>query len=172
MDPISNLLTAIRNASSKGHEKADVPYSKVKAAIAKVLKDEGYIAGWRMMEENRIPFLRIQIKYTDDKTPVISGIRRVSRPGLRVFEKHNSVKSVDGGMGIAILTTSKGLMTSKKARAQKCGGVRSWQYRIHPLGFFRDQPAGFEAGFCFRRPLTTCERKAREILFRNPPRYQ
>ena len=122
MDPIANLLTSIRNASAKGQEKTDVPFSKMKVNLAKVLKDEGYISGFRMMEENRVPFLRIQLKYTDAKLAVISGIRRVSRPGLRVYEKWNTVKQVDGGMGVAILSTSKGLMTNKKARAAKCGG--------------------------------------------------
>lgn len=122
MDPIANFLTSIRNASAKGHEKTDVPYSKMKVNLAKVLKDEGYIAGYRMMEENRVPFLRIQLKYTDEKVPVISGIKRVSRPGLRVYEQWNTVKHVDGGMGVAILSTSKGLMTNKKARAAKYGG--------------------------------------------------
>ena len=122
MDPIANFLTSIRNASAKGHEKTDVPFSKMKVNLAKVLKDEGYIAGYRMMEENRVPFLRVQLKYTDEKVPVISGIKRVSRPGLRVYEQWNTVKSVDGGMGVAILSTSKGLMSNKKARAAKCGG--------------------------------------------------
>ena len=122
MDPISNFLTSIRNASAKGHEKTDVPYSKAKAAIAKVLKDEGYIAGFRMMEENRVPFLRIQLKYTEARVPVISGIRRVSRPGLRIYEKSNDITPVDGGMGVAILSTSKGLMAHKKARSSKMGG--------------------------------------------------
>ena len=122
MDPIANFLTSIRNANLKGHEKTDVPYSKIKVNIAKVLKDEGYIAGYRMMEENRVPFLRIQLKYTDLKAPVITGIKRVSRPGLRVYEKWNTVKQVDGGMGVAIVSTSKGLMSSKKARAAKTGG--------------------------------------------------
>ena len=106
----------------KGHEKTDVPYSKLKMNLAKILKDEGYIAGFRMMEENRMPFLRVQLKYTDEKAPVIMGIKRVSRPGLRVYEQWNTIKAVDGGMGIAVLSTSKGLMTHKKARAEKCGG--------------------------------------------------
>ena len=122
MDPIANFLTSIRNASAKGHEKADVPFSKMKVNLAKVLKDEGYIAGYRMMEENRVPFLRIQLKYTDTKAPVISGIKRVSRPGLGVYEQWNTVKQVDGGMGVAIISTSKGLMANKKARAAKYGG--------------------------------------------------
>ena len=74
------------------------------------------------MPNHRVPFLRIQLKYTEDKSPVITGIRRVSRPGLRIYEKRNTVKAVDGGMGIAILSTSKGLLSNKKARAAKCGG--------------------------------------------------
>ncbi|OGR83331.1 MAG: 30S ribosomal protein S8 [Elusimicrobia bacterium RIFCSPLOWO2_01_FULL_54_10] len=122
MDPIADFLTSIRNASAKGHEKTDIPFSKMKVNLAKVLKDEGYISGYRMMEENRVPFLRIQLKYTDTKQPIITGIQRVSRPGLRIYEKSNTVKQVDGGMGIAIVSTSKGLMTHKKARAAKCGG--------------------------------------------------
>ena len=122
MDPIANFLTSIRNASLKGHEKTDVPLSKMKVNLAKVLKDEGYISGYRIMEENRVPFLRIQLKYTDTKSPVISGIKRVSRPGLRVYEQWDTVKHVDGGMGIAILSTSKGLLTNKKVRVSKCGG--------------------------------------------------
>ena len=122
MDPIANLLTSIRNASLKGHEKTDVPFSKLKSNLAKILKDEGYISGFRMMEENRMPFLRVQLKYTDEKAPVIQGIKRVSRPGLRVYEKWNTIKRVDGGMGVAILSTSKGLMSHKKARQSKLGG--------------------------------------------------
>jgi len=122
MDPIANFLTSIRNASAKGQEKTDVPYSKMKINLAKVLKDEGYISGYRMMEENRVPFLRVQLKYTDSKDPVISGIKRVSKPGLRVYKQWNAIPQVDGGMGVAILSTSKGLMTNKKARVSKCGG--------------------------------------------------
>ena len=122
MDPIANFLTSIRNASAKGQEKTDVPYSKMKVNLSKIFKDEGYISGYRMMEENRVPFLRVQLKYTDSKDPVISGIKRVSRPGLRIYKQWNTIPQVDGGMGVAILSTSKGLMTNKKARAAKCGG--------------------------------------------------
>ncbi|OGR83060.1 MAG: 30S ribosomal protein S8 [Elusimicrobia bacterium RIFCSPLOWO2_01_FULL_64_13] len=122
MDPIANFLTSIRNASAKGHEKADVPQSKIKLALAKVLKDEGYIAGYRLMEEHNVPFLRIQLRYTDSKEPVISGVKRVSRPGLRVYQPADRISRVNGGLGVAILSTSKGLMSHKKARAAKCGG--------------------------------------------------
>ncbi len=123
MDPIGNFITAIRNSNAKGLEKADVPYSKLKMALAKVLKDEGYIHSVRLMEEHEVPFIRVQLRYTEtDHQPVIRGIKRVSRPGLRIFQKHDSIKKVDGGMGIAILSTSKGLLTNRKARQMKMGG--------------------------------------------------
>ena len=122
MDPIANFLTSIRNASAKGLEKADVPFSKIKVNVAKILKDEGYIQGFRMMEEHHIPFIRVQLKYTDDRKPVIQGIKRVSKPGLRVYQKWDDIRRVDGGMGIAILSTSKGLLTNRKARQMKTGG--------------------------------------------------
>ena len=122
MDPIANFLTSVRNASAKGHERTDVPFSKVKAGLARILKEEGYIAGYRLMEENQMPFIRVQLKYTDTRKPIITGIKRVSRPGLRVYHRWNEVPRVDGGMGIAILSTSKGLMTNKKARQSKSGG--------------------------------------------------
>ena len=122
MDPIGNFLTSIRNANAKGHEKADVPFSKLKVNLAKILKDEGYIGGYRLMEEHQVPFIRVQLKYTDARQPVISGIKRVSRPGLRIYEGSQDIARVNGGMGVAILSTSKGLMTHKKARREKCGG--------------------------------------------------
>ena len=122
MDPIADFITSIRNASAKGLEKADVPVSKIKVSLAKVLKDEGYIAGYRLMEEREKPFIRVQLRYTDEKKPVISGIRRVSRPGLRNYQRAHAIDKVNGGMGVAILSTSKGLMTHRKARKDKCGG--------------------------------------------------
>ena len=122
MDPIANFLTSIRNANAKGLEKADVPVSKLKVGLAKILKEEGYIAGYRLMEERGKPFIRVQLRYTDEKKPIISGIRRVSRPGLRVYQGSHEISKVDGGMGVAVLSTSKGLMTNKKARQAKCGG--------------------------------------------------
>jgi len=122
MDPIANFLTAIRNANAKGQEKADVPFSKLKMNIAKILKDEGYIQSFRTMEEHQMPFLRVQLKYTDQKEAVIKGIKRVSKPGLRIYRGWEKVGKVDGGMGISILSTSKGLLTNKKARQMKIGG--------------------------------------------------
>ena len=122
MDPIADFLTAVRNASAKGQEKADVSFSKMKMAVAKVLKDEGYIQSFRMMEENQIPFLRVQLRYTDTHLPVIQGIKRISKPGLRIYQKYTNTTKVDGGMGVAIVSTSKGLMTNRKARQMKLGG--------------------------------------------------
>lgn len=122
MDPIANFIASIRNANAKGLEKADIPLSKIKIAVTKILKEEGYIAGYRLMEENRKPFIRIQLRYTDDRHPVISGLKRISRPGLRIYEHYRDLSKVDGGMGVSILSTSKGLMTNRKARKLKCGG--------------------------------------------------
>jgi small subunit ribosomal protein S8 len=122
MDPIANFLTSIRNANAKGHEKTDVPLSKLKMNLAKILKDEGYIQSFRTMEEHERPFLRIQLKYTDQKEAVIKGIKRISKPGLRVYNKWDEIRKVDGGMGISILSTPKGLMTNRKARQMKIGG--------------------------------------------------
>ena len=122
MDTIGNLLTSIRNASAKGKERTDVPFSKLKVEISKILKDEGYISGYRIMEENHKPFVRIQLKYTDEQDPVISGIKRVSRPGLKIYQKADKNPRVNGGMGIAIISTSKGVMTNRKAYKIKAGG--------------------------------------------------
>jgi small subunit ribosomal protein S8 len=122
MDPIGNFLTSIRNASAKLKEKTDVPFSKLRVALAKVLKEEGYISGYRVMEENRIPFVRIQLRYTEARKPVIVGIKRVSRPGLHIYRGWNEIEKVKAGMGVTILSTSKGLMTDRKARQSKMGG--------------------------------------------------
>ena len=122
MDPIANFLTSIRNANAKKHEKADVTYSKIKMAIAKILKEEGYIQGFRTMEEHGKQFLRIQLKYTDEKASVIRGIKRISHSGLRVYKGAKKIGRVEGGMGVAILTTSKGIMSNRKARQMNVGG--------------------------------------------------
>jgi small subunit ribosomal protein S8 len=122
MDTIANFLTAIRNASSKGLEKTDVPLSKEKIALAKILKEEGYIQSYRIMEENQKPFLRILLKYTETHAPLIKGIKRVSSPGLRVYEGYQDISQIRGAVGIVILSTSKGVMTDQKARKMKVGG--------------------------------------------------
>lgn len=122
MDPIAALLTSIRNASRKNLEKTDVPFSKIKMGLAKVLKDEGYIQSYRLMEENKVPFIRVQLKYTDERLPVIRGIKRVSRPGLRIYQKSKEMGKTSREMGICVVSTSKGLMADKKARQMKMGG--------------------------------------------------
>lgn len=122
MDPIANFLTSIRNAVGKGHEKTDVPFSKIKMGMAKVLKDEGYIAGYRLMEENQSSFIRIQLRYTETRQPIITGIKRVSKPGLHIYHNIRELSKDNVGMGIAILSTSKGIMTSQKARQNRVGG--------------------------------------------------
>ena len=122
MDTIANFLTSIRNGSSKGLEKVDVPHSKMKMALVKILKDEGFVGAYRMMEENKRPFIRIQLRYTDERKPVISGIKRVSRPGLHLYTQAKAISRDNIGMGIAIISTSKGVMTGQKARHLKIGG--------------------------------------------------
>lgn len=122
MDPIANFLTSIRNASAKGLAKTDVPFSKIKMAVAKILKEEGYVGGVHLMEENQVPFIRVQLRYAPNHKPVITGIRRVSRPGLRAYQAANEPMHLRAGMGIAILSTSRGIMTHQKARRLKCGG--------------------------------------------------
>ena len=122
MDPIANFLTSIRNASVKGLAKADIPFSKIKMAVAKILKEEGYIGGYRLMEENQVPFIRIQLRYTLDHKPVIIGIKRISRPGLRIYQGWNERLNNHEGIGIAVLSTPQGIMTNQKARRLKCGG--------------------------------------------------
>lgn len=122
MNPIANFFTSIRNASAKTLEKVDVPYSKMKLGISKILKEEGYIQSFRVMEENQMPFIRIQLKYTLDRQAIIKGLKLVSKPGLKIYEKSNKLPRVQGGMGIAILSTSKGLMTNRKAKVENVGG--------------------------------------------------
>ena len=122
MDPIANFLTSIRNASAKGLEKADAPYSKIKLAIAKILKEEGFIQTYRTLEEHQVPFIRVQLKYLENREPVLQGIKKVSTPGLRIYENSSKISRVNGGLGVSILTTSKGLMTHRKAKQMKVGG--------------------------------------------------
>lgn len=122
-DPISDLLTRIRNALQEGHEKLDVPASRIKANIVRVLKDEGYIKNFRLVrDETGRPILKLALKYSDDGKSVIQGIRRVSRPGLRCYSGyHNMPRPLDGA-GVSIISTSKGVMTGHHAKRQKVGG--------------------------------------------------
>ena len=121
-DPIADMLTRVRNALSSRHPKVDVPASGLKTEIAKILKDEGYIANYKLTEDGTQKFIRIYLKYTPGNMPVISRIERVSRPGCRVYVGSKAVPRVLGGLGINILTTPKGVMTGSTARKQNVGG--------------------------------------------------
>jgi len=121
-DPIADLLTRVRNALKARHAKVDVPSSKLKLEIARILKDEGYILNYKQVEEGPAKLIRIYLKYTAQNKPVISEIHRVSRPGCRIYVGKEDVPRVLGGLGINILTTSQGIMTGASARKMGVGG--------------------------------------------------
>jgi small subunit ribosomal protein S8 len=121
-DPIADMLTRVRNALSARHPKVDVPASKVKTEIARILKEEGYIANYKVAEEGVKKVIKIYLKYGTDNLPVISGIERVSRPGCRNYAGKNEIVQVQGGLGISILTTARGVMTGRTARKESVGG--------------------------------------------------
>ena len=121
-DPVADMLTRIRNANTAKHESVDVPASNLKKAIAQILLDEGYIKSFEVVEDGTQGIIRIQLKYLAGKEKVISGLRRVSKPGLRVYGGADELPRVLKGLGIAIISTSKGVMTDKKARANHVGG--------------------------------------------------
>jgi small subunit ribosomal protein S8 len=123
-DPIADMLTRIRNANIAMHDEVKMPSSKLKEALAGLLEQEGYIVGFTIVENPKGPgqYLNIDMKYSPERKRVISGLRRVSKPGLRVYRKHDELERVLGGLGIAVLSTSKGLMTDREARRQRIGG--------------------------------------------------
>ena len=121
-DPVADMLTRIRNANTAKHESVDVPASNLKKAIAKILLDEGYIKSYEVVEDGTQGVIRITLKYGAGKEKVISGLRRVSKPGLRVYAGADELPRVLKGLGIAIISTSKGVMTDKAARANHVGG--------------------------------------------------
>ena len=121
-DAIADLLTRIRNASAAKHEYVDVPASNMKKAIVQILVDEGYVQSYTVKEDGKQGIIRIAIKYTEDKKAVITGLRRVSKPGLRIYAKCEDMPKVMKGLGIAIVSTSKGVMTDKQARKENVGG--------------------------------------------------
>ena len=121
-DPVADMLTRVRNANTAKHESVDVPASNLKKAIAKILLDEGYIKSFEIVDDGTQGIIRIQLKYLAGKEKVISGLRRVSKPGLRVYAGADELPRVLKGLGIAIISTSKGVMTDKKARANHVGG--------------------------------------------------
>ena len=121
-DPIADMLTIVRNASSIKKETAEVRNSILSENIVKLLKREGFIANYKLMKDNKQGILRIYLKYLKNGTPSILGLKRISRPGLRVYKKADELPKVYGGLGIAILSTSKGLLTDTEARNNKIGG--------------------------------------------------
>lgn len=121
-DPIADLLTRIRNANMVYHESLEVPSSKLKKEIVDILKREGFIRDYEYIEDNKQGILRIYLKYGPNKERVITGLKRISKPGLRIYVKADEVPKVLNGLGIAILSTSKGVLTDKEARAQHVGG--------------------------------------------------
>lgn len=122
-DPIADMLTRIRNANTAKHDTVDVPASKMKIAIANILVDEGYIAKYDLVDTGVQKKIRIALKYGADKNEkIISGLKRISRPGLRIYANSEELPRVLGGLGIAIISTNKGVMTDKEARKQKVGG--------------------------------------------------
>ena len=122
IDTIADLFTRIRNANSAKHATVDVPASNVKKAITQILLDEGYIKSFQIVEDGKQGIIRITLKYGASKSPVITGLRRVSKPGLRIYSSCEDMPKVRKGLGIAVVSTSKGIMTDKKARELNVGG--------------------------------------------------
>ena len=121
-DSIADLLTRIRNANTAKHDTVDVPASNMKKSIAQILVDEGYIKSFQVIDDGKQIIIRITLKYAENKTQVISGLRRVSKPGLRIYSGSEEMPKVMKGLGIAIVSTSKGVMTDRKARQENVGG--------------------------------------------------
>ena len=121
-DVIADMLTRIRNANDAKHQTVDIPASNMKKSIADILANEGYIKGYQVIEDGKQGTIRVTLKYGANKTKVIRGLKRVSKPGLRIYAGYEDMPKVMNGLGIAIVSTSKGLMTDKQARATKVGG--------------------------------------------------
>ncbi len=121
-DPIADMLTRIRNAVMIRHEKVDVPASRLKLEIAKILKEEGFIRAYKILKDKKQGVLRITLKYTVDNAPIISGIKRISKPGRRVYTGKDEIPSVMGGVGVSILSTSRGIFVDKTCKREKVGG--------------------------------------------------
>ena len=121
-DPIADLLTRIRNASRAEHEKVDIPSSKLKVRVVEILKDEGFIKNFRVLEDTKQGTLRVYLKYGPGNEKVISGLVRVSTPGRRVYVTHDKIPSILGGMGVVLISTSRGVLTDRDARKERVGG--------------------------------------------------
>ena len=121
-DPLSDLLNRLRNGMRAGHDRVDVPASRIKEDVLRVLADEGYVSSWRRVEEKGRPVLRVGLKYDHEGSPIVAGLKRVSRPGRRVYTPAKEIPDVLGGLGISIISTSKGIVTGRKARESRLGG--------------------------------------------------
>ena len=121
-DPVADALTRLRNANAAGHEKVDIPSSRLKVEIARILKEEGFVTSYKVIDDPKQAILRVYLKYGPGNERVIRGITRTSRPGLRIYTRTRKIPRVLSGMGIAILSTSKGVMTDQEARRQAVGG--------------------------------------------------
>jgi small subunit ribosomal protein S8 len=121
-DPVADLLTRIRNASRAEHEKVDIPASKLKVRVAEILKEEGFIKNYRVLEDDKQGTLRVYLKYGQANEKMISGLVRVSSPGRRVYVTHDKIPTILAGMGVTIVSTSRGVVTDREARKQKVGG--------------------------------------------------
>lgn len=121
-DPIADLLARIRNAARAGHDTLDIPASKVKVAIAQILRDEGYVDSYETVEAEPRDLIRITLRYDEERTPAIAGMKRVSRPGRRIFKGADDLPKVLGGMGTALISTSAGVMTDRQAARERLGG--------------------------------------------------
>ena len=121
-DPIADFLTRIRNANSAHHQTVDIPASKMKKAVAEILREEGFIRSYEVVAEGPQGTLRVTLKYGPEKEKVITGLRRISRPGLRVYTSRTEIPRVLGGLGLVIISTPKGIMSGKRAKREGCGG--------------------------------------------------
>jgi small subunit ribosomal protein S8 len=121
-DPIADMLTRIRNANTAYHETVEMPFSRIKESIAEILQKEGYIAGYEVIKGESYDTLKMTLKYGPNREQLINGIKRISKPGLRVYSKRTDVPRVLGGIGIAIISTSKGMITDREAREMNVGG--------------------------------------------------
>lgn len=121
-DPIANMLTVIRNANTVKMERVDIPASKLKMEIIKIFKNEGYVKNFKLIDENKKSYIRVYLKYTQSGECIIHNLKRVSRPGLRVYKKKNELPRIFNGFGTSIISTSQGVLTDKKAREKSVGG--------------------------------------------------
>ena len=121
-DPLADMLTRIRNAGHARFDKVDIPASRMKISLARIFKDEGFIKNYKVIKDNRQGILRVYLKYSDQQQPLIQGVKRVSKPGRRVYAGSEDLPRVQGGLGVAVISTSKGVCTDRQARKSQVGG--------------------------------------------------